>query len=1248
MTKKEKIAAPSTPSKASKPASESPVEPLMIDIPGVPQKRDLPKKPSKPAEKEQFVAPSIERAPSAAPTSPGTQSSFHSRSSGHTFRADYHPDNQYPFTNPNHYSARPETYHRKSFSAATSQGDKTPSVSRRQSEASELDLGHTRGPTHALAKAIESRHRDDSWLSAEELRLQEDTEKTRYWKRWGPYVSERQWGTVREDYSANGDAWSHFPHEIARSRTYRWGEDGLAGFSDNHGRLNFSLALWNGKDRMLKERLFGLANNEGNHGEDVKELYWYLDSTPTHSYMKMLYKYPQEAYPYEQLVRESKNRSRDVAEFEITDTDLFDDNKYWDIFVEYAKDSDEENATSIRISAYNRGPDPADLHILPQIFFRNTWFWPKEEPKKPKIEQIDDYVMRAEHETLGRYHFYCSTSPAPSEPPRKRGQAPEPISDEEVVPELLFTENETNFERLYNGQNRNKYAKDAFHDHIIPGHRLEKDQPKPVRKTRYVTRTVTRMVKRVRSKPVATVKRPSVNGSVPHGSVPNGSVPDSKGPSADDNQAQAGQEEGGGAEEKNGKAEVEKSGEEEFEEEEYEEEEYEEEVNEEVEEEEEYWEVPKDVKPSREYCNPEKQGTKAGAHYTFRQVPANGGCAVVRLKLTPKTAREDPSIDDDEQFDAVVEARRAEADEFYGRIGGHSVSDERRSIMRQALAGMLWNKQFYMFIQPEWIRGDPGQPPPPPERKNVRNKEWRHLHMEDVLSMPDKWEYPFSAVWDTAFHCIPLAMIDPAFAKKQLDLFTREWYMKPDGGLPAYEWNFSDVNPPVHAWATFRVFKIERKMYGREDLDFLERVFQKLLINFTWWVNRKDSSGSNVFEGGFLGLDNIGPFNRSEPLPTGGTLRQADGTAWMAFYALNMLNMALELAKHNPTYEDIASKFFEHFIFISDAMTYPGTDDEGVSLWSDADGFYYDAIQWGPGNSQVIPVKSLVGLIPLYATLTIEPSALKRFPSFAKRMQWFLDNRPEMSQRNIANMKAGGKGDRRLLSMVSRERLELILKRMLDETEFFSPYGVRSLSKDHQKNPFSVNVGGEDFSVGYWPGDSHSPMFGGNSNWRGPIWIAVNFLLVESLQRFYQYYGESFKVECPTGSGDFLHLGHVAEEIQHRLISIFSRDDQGRRPCNGGNPMLDYDAQFRDLIHFHEFFHGDVGKGLGASHQCGWTGLVAYSVLQHGESYDMRTPRTPRSTAAHYFDEKFSDAGGSQFGGGRSSTYSRPPSPDEL
>lgn len=1086
-------------------------------------------------------------------------------------------------------NGRPRTHarSRSSFSSG---------YNRRAESETHENGGHHKGPTSAMDSAFDRISAEPMWETREEKRLKEDENKTRYWRRWGPYLSERQWSTVREDYSADGDPWNHFPHEIARSRTYRWGEDGIAGVSDNHGRMCFSLAFWNGKDRMLKERLFGLANNQGNHGEDVKELYYYLDNTPSHSYMKMLYKYPQEAYPYDQLVRESQMRGRDVTEFEITDTDLFDDSRYWDIFVEYAKDDDDENAISVRISAYNRGPEPADLHIIPQLFFKNYWFWPKETPEKPTIQQVGDYVVQADHPELPRSFLYCSTSPAPSAPPPKRGQAPEPVSDEEVVPELLFTENETNFERLYGGRNTNIYAKDGFHDQIIPNHRLEKDRPKLIRKTRPVKRQV-----------VKTVRKPG-NLTKASKTAKDGADP---GAPADIQLEDA------------------------------EHQWVEEEIVEEVDDIEEYFEQPEDQSPTRDYVNPDKIGTKMGAHYKFEQVPAFGGCAVVRMKLTSKTPDEDPAIDDDEQFDNLVEDRRIEADDFYSRIASGAISDDMKNIMRQALAGMLWNKQHYCFIQSEWLAGDPGQPPPPPGRKWIRNTDWKHLHMEDILSMPDKWEYPFPCVWDTAFHTIPLAIVDPWFAKKQLDLFTREWYMKPDGSLPSYEWNFGDVNPPVHAWAVFRVFKIERKMYGREDLDYLERVFQKLLLCFTQFVNK--------FEHGFLGLDNIAPFNRSEQLPVPGKLRQIDGLSWMAFFSLQMLNMSLELAKHNHNYEAMASKFFEHFIWLSESIN-PSPDSEDISCWDEEDGFYYDTLQHGPGDAQIIKVRSLVGLMSLFPVLAIEPWVFKRFPSFAARFDWFVNNRPALAARTV--MSTGGKRERRLLSVVSKERLEKILRRMLDETEFLSSYGVRSLSKFHQTEPFKAF--GDEYSVEYWPGDSRSPMFGGNSNWRGPIWVAPNLLLIESLQRFYQYYGpEDFKVECPSGSGDFMDLAQVAEELQHRIISMFTRDARGVRACNGGVAMLDHDPNFRDLVHFHEFFHADTGAGLGASHQCGWTGCVAAMILQSGLTYGVRTPRTPRSTAAHYFDEHLTDADGKSDAGSvstmpHSAGISRPPSPDEL
>lgn len=810
-------------------------------------------------------------------------------------------------------------------------------------------------------------------------------------------------------------------------------------------------------------------------------MYYYLDSTPTHSYMKYLYKYPQRAFPYQQLVDENHKRTRLETEFEIEDTSAFKDDRYWDIYIEYAKEEDNAEEVLMRVTAYNRGPEPAPLHIVPQMWFRNTWSWGIEpEENKPGLQKHNDVTVKANHWNLGDRYMQCSTSPGVTS------------DSPDIEPKLLFTDNETNKDLLYKVKNESEFVKDAFHWRIIDG--------------------------------------------------------------------------------------------------------------------------------KKDVVNPAEKGTKAGAWYAFEDCPPND-CVVVRLKLTNKLAN---APIDEEYFDDVVEKRRSEADDFYWRVSPMPMSDDLRNIQRQALAGMMWNKQYYQFIWEQWAKGDPTQPPPPPGRKNVRNQAWRHLHIDDVLSMPDKWEYPFFAVWDTAFHCIPLAMIDPEFAKKQLDLITREWYMHPNGQIPAYEWNFSDVNPPVHAWAVFRVFKMERKMYGREDLDFLERVFQKLLLNFTWWVNRKDNSGRNLFEGGFLGLDNIGLFNRSEALPTGGTLMQADGTSWMAFYCLNMLNISLELSKHRRTYEDIASKFFEHFLLISDAMSFKTGDDEEISLWNEKDGFYYDAITWGGPYTQQLPIKSLVGLIPLYATMTLEPEIIKKFPSFKKRLDWFVKNRSPVVHRNIASIDKRGKGERLLLALVSKERLVRILEKMLDEDEFLSQYGIRSLSKYHEKHPYSMNVNGEEFKVDFVPGDSNSGLFGGNSNWRGPIWLATTFLLIESLQRFYMYYGETLKVECPKGSGEYMHLGHVAEEIQHRIQHLFARDDDGRRAANGGSDLFDYDPHFRDHVLFHEFFHADDGRGLGASHQLGWTGLVAKMIHDTGITCRLpTTPRTPSTAAAHYFDDTF-------------------------
>jgi len=774
--------------------------------------------------------------------------------------------------------------------------------------------------------------------------------------------------------------------------------------------------------------------------------------------MKYLYKYPQGKFPYEDLVKENANRSRKEREYNLIDTGIFKDNKYWDIFIETAKEADDPDELLFRVTAYNRGPKAAKLHIVPHVWFRNTWAWGYDSTK-PSVTQVGEFVAEAEHKTLGKRYFQCSPSP------NTGGR------EEDVHPQFLFTDNDTNYKTLYGAkENKTDYVKDGINRHIVNG--------------------------------------------------------------------------------------------------------------------------------DKKTVNPKNTGTKSAAWFAFNQgdgVPP-GECAVVRFRISKK--KTDGYLDE-EAFDEVMETRLAEADDFYWRVNPMPMADDLRNIQRQAFSGMLWCKQYYHFIWDQWANGDPATPPPPEARKNVRNQQWKHMFLDDILSMPDSWEYPFFAAWDSAFHCIPLAMIDPDFAKKQLDLFTREWYMHPNGQLPAYEWNFGDVNPPVHAWATFRTFKIERKMYGREDLDFLERVFQKLLLNFTWWVNRKDAEGKNVFEGGFLGLDNIGLFNRSDPLPTGGVLEQADSTGWMAFYCLCMLNIALELAKHRRTYEDIASKFFEHFILISDAMQYR-QGSESKSLWNEEDGFYYDAISWGGPWTQQMPVRSLVGLIPMYACLTLEPQVINKFPQFKKRMEWFIENKHDVFGRNIASMKRRGRDDRLLLSLVNEDRLKAILKRMLDETEFLASGGIRSLSKYHKDHPYSMDVNGQKFSVSYVPGDSDSGLFGGNSNWRGPIWIAVNFLLVESLLRFYMFYGNTLKVECPTGSGDYMHLGHVAEEIQHRLTHLMARGDDGRRAINDGNDMLDFDPNWKDYLWFYEFFDGDSGRGLGASHQCGWTGLMAKMIHDTG------------------------------------------------
>ncbi|RLV94125.1 Uncharacterized protein JA1_001944 [Spathaspora sp. JA1] len=906
-------------------------------------------------------------------------------------------------------------------------------------------------------------------LTAEEIRLQ----NIRF-RQWGSYVGERQWATVREDYSADGDAWSAFPFDHSKSRTYRWGEDGLAGVSDRRQLINVTMGLWNGQDDILKEKLFGLTNNQGNHGEDVKELYFYLDNTPSHSYMKYLYKYPQTKFPYEKLVEENAKRTRLEDEFELTDTGIFKDNKYFDVVFECAKGDDTPDDLYFRITAYNRSNEPAPLHILPHLVLRNTWAWGTEESKvKPYVKEINPYTMEIEQERFGKR--YLSFAPAPG--------CTETSPD--VEPILLFTENETNTKKLYNQENKHKYVKDAFHEYVVDG--------------------------------------------------------------------------------------------------------------------------------KKDVVNPEKTGTKACGWFQFNE---NGGVApgdyvTIRYKLT----RDNSEVDEFE-LDQIFSRRQNEADDFYYKVTPLPISNELRQIQRQAFAGLLWTKQFYHFVHNYWSYGDPNTVKPPINRANGRNKEWSHLYIDDILSLPDKWEYPFFAAWDSAFHCVPFAMIDPWFAKNQIDLLLREWYMHPNGQIPAYEWNFNDVNPPVHAWAAYRIYKIERKMYGVEDVDFLEKVFQKLMLNFSWWVNRKDADGLNVFEGGFLGLDNIGVFNRSEDLPTGGSLEQADSTGWMAFFSLQMLNIALELAKTRPVYENMASKFFEHFVIIADAMTFRGTDnfESGStknSLWDEKDKFYYDQIRHGDHHTESLPVRSLVGLIPLYASLTLEPDLLDRFPSFKKRLNWFLIHRKSISERNIASMDARGVGERLLLALVSKERLVAILDRMLNEDEFLSPYGIRSLSKYHKDHPFEMDVNGQHFKVEYLPGESDSGMFGGNSNWRGPIWFPTNFLLVEALQRFYLYYGPDLKVECPKGSGDFLNLAQCAQEIQHRLINLFLPDEDGNRACNGENDLLNKDPYFKDYIPFFEYFDADTGRGLGASHQCGWTAVVAKWV--HDNAASSRVPKTPKS-----------------------------------
>jgi len=878
-------------------------------------------------------------------------------------------------------------------------------------------------------------------LGAEKTRLAANDRREERWHSWGPYLAERQWGTVREDYSPDGTAWDYFPHDHARSRAYRWGEDGIAGFSDDQCRLCLGLGMWNGRDAILKERLFGLNNAEGNHGEDVKEIYYYLDATPTHSYLKYLYKYPQREFPYAQLVEENRRRSKEQPEFELLDTGIFDDDRYFDVFVEYAQADAGE--ILIRITVHNRGPEAAEIHLLPQIWFRNTWSWGFDEPK-PELWAGKNGIGIAHHE-LGECHLFCDGRP-----------------------ELLFCDNETNPRRLFGDTKTKGFFKDAFDEFILHG--------------------------------------------------------------------------------------------------------------------------------NQQAVNPQRTGTKAAAHYQLTIAPDTS--SQIRLRLAP--AKSAKTFAD---FDDIFAQRIAEADEFYAELQKDIADEDLRRIQRQAFAGMIWSKQYYCYDVRKWLAGDMAQPRPAAERKLGRNADWQHLNNSTVMSMPDKWEYPWFAAWDLAFHCIPLAMIDPEFAKRQLNVLTREWYMHPNGQLPAYEWAFGDVNPPVHAWATWRVFQMDRKQQRETDpshngdLDFLERVFHKLLLNFTWWVNRKDAQGRNIFQGGFLGLDNIGVFDRSSPLPTGGFINQADGTSWMAMYCLNLLRISLELARHNKVYEDIATKFLEHFLDIAAAIN--GVEAGSLGLWDEQDEFYYDHLCLADGQNIPMKIRSMVGLIPLFAVEVLDPSLLNHLPAFKGRLEWYLRNRPELAKL-VSRWDKHGTGERHLLSLLRGHRMKCLLRRMLDETEFLSGYGIRALSKVHEKAPYRFEMNGSAHEVAYWPAESASGLFGGNSNWRGPIWMPVNFLLIESLQKFHHYYGDDFKVECPVGSGKFLTLDEIADEISRRLVKLFSPDAKGQRPVLQYHPKLAGDPHFKDYVLFHEYFHGDNGRGVGAPHQTGWTGLVAKLIQPRG------------------------------------------------
>jgi hypothetical protein len=846
---------------------------------------------------------------------------------------------------------------------------------------------------------------------------------------WGSYVSDRQWGTVREDYSANGDAWNYVTHDMSRSKAYRWGEEGIAGICDEKQYLCFAIALWNKKDPILKENFFGLSNQQGNHGEDVKELYYYLDATPTHSYMKMLYKYPQTEFPYKWLADENGKRNRYQPEFEILDTGIFNNDEYFDVFVEYAKASSTD--ILIKITAHNRSDKKAALNILPTIWFRNTWSWGYDD-EKPCMNIADDESICIRHKILGDYNLYIQNAN-----------------------EILFCENETNFQRLYKTPNRSEFTKDGINDYIV-------HQNKNAINTNCGTKAA---------------------------------------------------------------------------------------VN---------FDVVIESKQSKTFC----------------------------LRLSSNTNK-NPFVD----FGNIFSARIKDADEFYKKLQKHLKNEDERMVQRQAFAGMLWNKQFYYYDIPQWLNGDPAQPPPPEERLYGRNATWLHLNNDDIISMPDKWEYPWYAAWDLAFHCITFAIIDSAFAKKQLLTLTREWYISPAGQLPAYEWKFGDVNPPVHAWATWRVYKIDKKNNnGKGDIQFLQTVFHKLLLNFTWWVNRKDTKNNNIFEGGFLGLDNIGVFDRSKPLANGAYIEQSDGTSWMAMYALNLMRIALELALHYKVYEDLATKFFEHFLYIASAMD--SMSEDATGLWDEEDQFFYDVLKMPDGTAKKLKVRSMVGLIPLFAVEVIEHDKIKRLPLFYERLIWFLDHRPKLANL-VSRWQVEGVTQKHLLSLLRGHRMKKILQRMLDETEFLSDYGVRALSKYHKEHPYKINMNGDIATVDYEPGESNTDMFAGNSNWRGPVWMPVNFLIIESLQRFHHYYGDDFKVECPTNSGNYITIKQVAEFLTERLSKLFLLNAEGRRTVFGDNEKLQSDPHFKNYILFHEYFHGDNGRGIGASHQTGWTGLIA-------------------------------------------------------